>query len=176
MKILISLSFIAIWCFTLTSCSSGEAPITASEEKLTEVALSEHVPEFKDEEIKTLYSHYMLLKAGLIASNPIGTQRAANNLKAAFTKAGKTKGTELASKIAASGDLSLQRSHFDQLSAEMESAIKTAGLKSGKIYKQFCPMANNGNGAYWLASESEIKNPYYGDEMLSCGEVKEEIK
>jgi hypothetical protein len=37
-------------------------------------------------------------------------------------------------------------------------------------------MAKNGDGAYWLASEKEIKNPYYGDDMLNCGEVKEEIK
>jgi hypothetical protein len=37
-------------------------------------------------------------------------------------------------------------------------------------------MANDGNGGYWLSSEPQIKNPYYGDEMLECGEVKEEIK
>ena len=37
-------------------------------------------------------------------------------------------------------------------------------------------MANEGNGGYWLAAEQEVRNPYYGDEMLACGEVKRTIK
>ena len=36
-------------------------------------------------------------------------------------------------------------------------------------------MAGNDKGAYWLSKESKIKNPYFGDEMLTCGSVKETI-
>jgi Cu(I)/Ag(I) efflux system membrane fusion protein len=36
-------------------------------------------------------------------------------------------------------------------------------------------MANEGKGGYWLSSQEEIMNPYYGDDMLHCGEVKETI-
>jgi Cu(I)/Ag(I) efflux system membrane fusion protein len=36
-------------------------------------------------------------------------------------------------------------------------------------------MANNNNGAIWLSTEKDIKNPYYGDDMLTCGSVIEEI-
>jgi hypothetical protein len=46
---------------------------------------------------------------------------------------------------------------------------------SGSIYVQYCPMANEGKGGYWLSSQEEIMNPYYGDDMLHCGEVKETI-
>jgi len=36
-------------------------------------------------------------------------------------------------------------------------------------------MARDGAGAYWLSATKEIKNPYYGDAMLTCGETKEVI-
>ena len=36
-------------------------------------------------------------------------------------------------------------------------------------------MANDNNGADWLSSEEEIRNPYFGDKMLTCGLVKTTI-
>jgi Cu(I)/Ag(I) efflux system membrane fusion protein len=37
-------------------------------------------------------------------------------------------------------------------------------------------MANNNVGAYWLSKEREIRNPYFGKEMLDCGSVTDEIE
>ena len=37
-------------------------------------------------------------------------------------------------------------------------------------------MANNNQGAIWLSTDKEIKNPYFGDDMLTCGRVIDEIK
>ncbi len=37
-------------------------------------------------------------------------------------------------------------------------------------------MADNNNGAYWLSKEEQILNPYFGDAMLKCGEVKQTIE
>lgn len=37
-------------------------------------------------------------------------------------------------------------------------------------------MYNNDKGAYWLAETKEVKNPYFGQKMLTCGEVQEELK
>jgi Cu(I)/Ag(I) efflux system membrane fusion protein len=34
-------------------------------------------------------------------------------------------------------------------------------------------MANDDVGGYWFSESEEIRNPYFGDEMLLCGEVKE---
>jgi hypothetical protein len=53
--------------------------------------------------------------------------------------------------------------------------MKHTKIDSGSIFVQYCPMANDGDGGYWMASSNEIRNPYYGDEMLNCGEVKEEL-
>ena len=37
------------------------------------------------------------------------------------------------------------------------------------IYEQECPMAFGNNGAIWFSLDEEIKNPYFGAEMLTCG-------
>ena len=44
------------------------------------------------------------------------------------------------------------------------------------MYKQFCPMAFEGKGGYWVSTSEDIKNPYYGDKMLTCGKVVEVIQ
>ena len=36
-------------------------------------------------------------------------------------------------------------------------------------------MANGDKGAYWLSDIEEIENPYFGDEMLKCGETRETL-
>jgi hypothetical protein len=37
-------------------------------------------------------------------------------------------------------------------------------------------MAQDGKGAMWLSESKEIKNPYFGDKMMECGSVEEEIQ
>jgi len=44
------------------------------------------------------------------------------------------------------------------------------------LFVLHCPMANDNKGADWLSHSKDIKNPYYGKAMLTCGEVKDSIK
>lgn len=133
-------------------------------------------PQFQDEKVKNVYAHYIHVKNALIDANVKEAQNGGNALQEAFQTAGNEKGAGLAGKIASSTSIEAQRAEFDALTSEVEQLVKSSKLASGKIFKQFCPMAKDGDGAYWLASESDIKNPYYGNDMLKCGEVKEEIK
>ncbi|MCF1192898.1 efflux RND transporter periplasmic adaptor subunit [Mangrovimonas sp. AS39] len=66
------------------------------------------------------------------------------------------------------------RMGFKTLSENLIKAIQTFGIGE-TTYKQYCPMADSDKGAYWLSKEKEILNPYFGDKMLKCGEVKETI-
>ena len=50
------------------------------------------------------------------------------------------------------------------------------GLDNEKAYYQYCPMANRDQGAYWFSETEEIRNPYFGEDMLGCGENRETIK
>lgn len=67
-----------------------------------------------------------------------------------------------------------QRNQFRVLSNHLILVIELFGIEE-TAYKQYCPMANSDKGAYWLSKEEKILNPYFGDEMLKCGEVKQVI-
>ena len=74
--------------------------------------------------------------------------------------------------------IEMKRSHFSIVSDKLTEAIKVFGVHKGEtasLYLEFCPMAFNNEGAYWISESKEIKNPYFGDAMLSCGEVKESL-
>ena len=73
------------------------------------------------------------------------------------------------------GNIGHQREHFDMLSKDMYDLVKAFG-SSQVLYKDFCPMYNDKKGAFWLSETKEIKNPYLGKKMPTCGSVKEEIK
>lgn len=68
-----------------------------------------------------------------------------------------------------------QRIVFEVISRNMYALLKNVELKNAKIYHQYCPMAFNDKGAYWLSGESDILNPYFGKKMLECGEVTDSI-
>ena len=77
--------------------------------------------------------------------------------------------------IADTKDASHQRDHFMSLSKNMYALMKVSKTETPTYY-QFCPMANDGKGANWLSKENAVKNPYYGNQMLTCGKVVETIK
>ena len=48
-------------------------------------------------------------------------------------------------------------------------------IKNLTLFRQYCPMAFDNKGAYWLSNTQEIYNPYFGEEMRFCGEIKEQL-
>jgi hypothetical protein len=73
-----------------------------------------------------------------------------------------------------SGKIDHQREHFALLSKDMNDLIKIFGTNK-KLYQEYCPMYDQGKSGYWISDSKEIKNPYYGAEMLSCGRVEKEM-
>lgn len=67
----------------------------------------------------------------------------------------------------AGNDLEKQRAAFNDVSTVMWAFVNDSDKISQPVYYQYCPMKK----AYWLSSEKEIKNPYYGASMLACGNV-----
>jgi membrane fusion protein, copper/silver efflux system len=70
-------------------------------------------------------------------------------------------------------DIEQLRNHFAMLSNVMIEMVESFGVSKDKVFKDFCPMAMDDEGAYWLSEIEEIRNPYFGDAMMSCGEIKE---
>ena len=65
---------------------------------------------------------------------------------------------------------------FEKVSDSMFGLLRVADIKNAGVYRQYCPMAFNDKGAYWLSDETEIRNPYFGKKMLECGEVTDSLK
>ena len=68
-----------------------------------------------------------------------------------------------------------KRENFIYLSEPLIKSVEAFGPGEEKLYVDYCPMANNNKGAYWLSKTKEIRNPFMGEGMLTCGEVKQEI-
>lgn len=78
--------------------------------------------------------------------------------------------------IQAASDIEAQRNSFKTLSENLYKSIKAFGLGGNEAFYGYCPMAFNNEGAYWLSDQEKIRNPYFGDKMLTCGEVKEKLR
>lgn len=63
-----------------------------------------------------------------------------------------------------------QREHLVALSTDIKDLVEIVGT-SQKLYEDFCPMANDKNGAIWISNKEEISNPYMGSKMPTCGKV-----
>lgn len=143
--------------------------------------------EFKEQILKTVEA-YLELKDALVASDSENASSSASaflntleqvDMKLLEHEPHMTWMKQLeklkaeAGKINESSELDVQRKAFSPLSNTMVEVVKTFEIQ-GAGYRQFCPMAH-GDGAYWLSTQEEIRNPYYGEKMMGCGEVVEKL-
>lgn len=153
--------------FLLTSCSANSKDHTEGEE--TKTAISDQA--------NPIIAAYLQLKDDLVETDAKKAQKSATKFVATL-KDSDGESVEIirsaAEKIAVSSDVNVQREHFETLSDELYAYAQTEDM-GVKLYRQYCPMAFQNEGAYWLSSEKKIMNPYFGDKMLHCGVVKEEF-
>ena len=128
-----------------------------------------------------LTSNYMQLTSALADDNAGEAASSGKDMVQSLAKIDQTsfsteQNKEYADIVAENaGNIEHQREHLDLLSADFYDLVKDFGA-SKPVYKVFCPMYNDSKGAFWLSSSKDVKNPYYGKGMLTCGEVQEEIK
>ncbi|PSK93287.1 DUF3347 domain-containing protein [Taibaiella chishuiensis] len=128
---------------------------------------------FAQDKTGNLLNRYYSLKDALVSGN---TTLAAEQAKAFAAEAGKDGNkaalVKTAGQIAASNDIEKQRSYFSSFSDEMVQLVKTDKSLPAPVYKMYCPMKK----ASWLSAEQQVRNPYFGNKMLTCGSVAETIK
>ena len=143
------------------------------------------------QQLKELLTPYLKIEDALVASDAksAAAQTNAFNIALKNVDMGLVKGDahmkwmeqlkrfETATKLILSAtDVEIQRAAFSQLTNALYSSIKTFGVEGLDAYYQFCPMAFDSKGAFWISDEKEISNPYFGEKMLRCGETKETLK
>ena len=140
--------------------------------------------------INEIISDYLKLKNALTKDDTKGAANAGKTLYATFNKVNnntidpklKTEYIDIADDAKEHtehigdnvGKIDHQREHFVMLSKDVNDLIKIFGAKQ-KLYQDFCPMYNDGKGAIWISESKEIKNPYYGSKMLTCGSMKKQL-
>lgn len=146
-------------------------------------AIGEALPGALPEGFEAVLEQYLVIKDALVASDPSGTSEAARALLpllAAIEKEAGASGSletleETVRVLATSGTLEEQREAFRGFSRVLIGRARSLGSAARPLYVQYCPMANQNQGAYWLSSEPEVRNPYYGDAMLTCGEIRDTL-
>ncbi len=141
--------------------------------------------------IKEMVSHYLHIKNALANDNGSEAASGAKAMGTVLSKLDKSLFTaeqkklydgieeelkEHAEHIEKNGDkIEHQRSHFSMLSEVVYNLAKAFGAEE-PIYHDHCPMYNENKGAMWLSEMKEVKNPYFGAKMITCGSVEELIK
>ncbi|UII33071.1 DUF3347 domain-containing protein [Fulvivirga ulvae] len=121
---------------------------------------------------------YLQLKDALVASDAGKSKEAASSMLSALEDAETSMAVknlkEDAQQIVETDELEHIRERFDRMSKDVYVMAKAKNT-GHTLYKQYCPMAFDNQGAFWLSSSEEIRNPYFGDKMLKCGKVQETI-
>lgn len=202
MKNLIIVSIISLVSLSMTACNNANKSTTNSTKDTTASANAaatgasattgkSGVDPKTAAAVKELVGNYLQLKNALTKDNSSDAAIAAKVLSAGFEKLDQSVLTptqkksftdiaddakEMAEHIGMSGGkLPHQREHFDMLSKDMYDLVKLFGAGQ-PLFVDHCPMYNDKKGAIWLSETREIKNPYMGSGMSTCGMIREELK
>lgn len=140
--------------------------------------------------INNIISEYLFVKNGLAADDKseskTGASKMANSInkfdKSFFTTSQKKEFDKYADNIneqlqgiITAKQIEEQRVSFGLLSQPVYELAKLFGANR-ILYYDHCPMALNNKGAMWLSETNEIKNPFLGSSMLTCGTIQEIIQ
>lgn len=128
---------------------------------------------FSDGMSGKVFHNYQQIRMALVNSEANEVQMAAGNLAECFPEE-REEMKSMAKAMAVAADIEKQRELFSEFTEKVEPLFKES-ISEGTIYKQFCPMAFEGKGGYWISDVDEIRNPYFGKKMLKCGKVTETI-
>ena len=182
LKTTLLLAFVVSFTFSCSEKTSNQQEETQEMNDSESTAAKETMPaasvSFSNQETTAIINSYLDLKDQLVATDGEKASAAAKSLLSVLenseTKTKESMKTAV-QQIADSTDPEIQRTAFDLVSQQILIVAKREVLTEGKLYKQYCPMAKNNTGAFWLSSSEDIRNPYFGDKMLKCGSVEEEI-
>ena len=123
------------------------------------VAFSCNSDKGQNEQMDTIVAGYLQVKDALVQTNAEAAGEAAKTLA---SLAGDLEGdgwsdiNKVANELAKQTDVRRQREQFQQLSETMYSLVKETGSSGASLYRQYCPMAFDNAGAYWLAGEKVL--------------------
>ncbi|GAA4340786.1 hypothetical protein GCM10023184_38700 [Flaviaesturariibacter amylovorans] len=134
------------------------------------------VPVIQEDLLHAIYPHYLEAEEALVQGDVASARLSASTIEAgarAYPGGGQL--ASAANRMLNAASLSAQRQAFAALSEELIRHVEAAGVAGAPLFVAYCPMARDGAGAAWLTSMPVVRNPYYGSEMLTCGEIQDTI-
>lgn len=121
--------------------------------------------------VKSVYDHYLKIQTDLANDSLKGVSIEANAIAEAVQgdsmKMLPEKVATQAKTLAQAPDLQAARTAFKPLSASLIKYLAEHHARSAYV-EVYCPMAR----ASWLQADKNVNNPYLGQEMPTCGEIK----
>lgn len=154
-----------------------------------EIPRYDEVPAALQSQVNSLLDHYLEIKNALVENSTEEARIAAGQM---LGKIKNFAGSDLPEEqknfyearieemsddlrfMAQNNALDKHRDHFSVVTKNTYALAKALNTEN-TLYYQYCPMAFNNNGGYWLSAQEEIRNPYFGDKMLECGRIEETI-
>lgn len=142
------------------------------------------------EHLSALISHYLMMKNALTNDDFDEAQKHLDKVKTEVTESVSMNDhpehsqmhkehhaamVQAVEKASDAQNIDMLREAFIPLSENLLMAVENQGYDEQQLYLQYCPMANDGDGARWLSKEKKIRNPFYGQQMHDCGETVESI-
>lgn len=170
----------------LGSCSQTvEKP---SADTVPQISLNTELPDALKTQLDAVLNAYFIVKDDLVAGEQEKAQTHAADLLGAVAnvqealipeaeklrwESRKKELLRYTMAVQQATDIEQQRESFEPLTNALYLVLTDIGAGTKQVYKQYCPMAFNDKGAFWLSDKEQIMNPYFGDAMLHCGVVKE---
>src|SRR5699024_9417005 len=180
MLLIISFTLFGMSCKESNKKMEGDVVVEKSSESAEKskekYILNKNAVSFESLLIPKIFDAYQLLSEDLVNTDFESAKKHTPDLIKALEDAEVYVTVEnIANELAQTQNIESFRAVFYELSMALEPIFKEE-IRTGEIYVQYCPMAFDNSGAYWFSTDQEIMNPYFGDVMLHCGEVKETIK
>ena len=187
-KVKLTTAIITMLILSLTamSCNKNEKSSTDNSSKTKQENISNKSNGSSQTSGKEVVADYMVLKDALVSSNKDAAAKAGATMETSLNYFDLSKYTaqqqkdlkdiitdakENAEHISKS-EIDHQREHFKLLTKDITDMIAITGA-DGKVYQMNCPMYDGGSN--WLSASKEVKNPYLGSKMMTCGTMQKEL-
>lgn len=151
-----------------------------------------NVPDVFKQQLGLVFAEYEQLAEALAADNGEAARKAAAKVSGALQLVNAadldgpshnvwsenlSKMTDGLAAIREAEDIVGVRTGFEPLSVGLSTAILKLGAETdGPLFEIFCPMAFEYEGATWLQRNEDVRNPYFGAAMITCGETNQQLK
>lgn len=110
-----------------------------------------------------LFEHYETVRSALSADSFPDIAKPGAALAAAVEPVGGAEAQKAATALASAQTLEAARTHFGELSAILVPIFQAAAIPGATAY--VCPMKKQP----WMQKGDQMRNPYYGKAMPTCG-------